>query len=106
MSTIGAESAICHSESGATYDSPVDSDRDKTPRIRGRVIRFRVVLWAFVAVMLLSFGIAALAGNDWAGSAVLLTFAAIAALVAYRTGSERRGHSVGTALLSRRHPEI
>lgn len=83
----------------------MDAGTDKTQLVRRQVIRFRVVLWSFVAAILFSAGIAALVSDEWAGSAVLLPFAAVAALVAYRTGSERRGHSVGTALLSHRTPD-
>jgi F0F1-type ATP synthase assembly protein I len=83
----------------------VDPQEERRKKIRRRVIGFRVGLWVCISLMLIGFGIAALLHGDSAGAAILLPFGVVAALVAFRTGSERRGHTVMTALLSRRDPD-
>lgn len=82
----------------------MDPRAARAEKIRQRVIRFRVALWTVVAVTLLTVGAVALSSGEWAAFAVILPFAAIAGLVAYRTGNEHRGHSAMTGLLARRDP--
>jgi hypothetical protein len=79
----------------------VGEQPDRRQEVQRRVIRYRVLLWTVVAALLFAFGLAALLSGDL-GGLIPLAAAAMAGLVAYRTGREGIGHSVLTALFSRK----
>lgn len=69
-----------------------------------RGIRYRLVIWWAVDVIFLVAAVMALVRADWWGALVIAIFAVVAGIVGFRTFREGYGHTVLTAIFTKRLP--